>query len=143
MLLSRLEPAPIFPAARATATGTMSAMKASTAGVIGPSSRRRAQNATVGPPSPSSSAWRISMCLVQLSALGSTGRLLMRAADSSGAPTAGIGTYCPVSPSSDGDARRADGDEGGLLVGQGSHEDLSGALADRQPLDLPRRRCRP
>ena len=94
MLLSRLDPAPIFPAARATATGTMSAMKARTAGVSGPSSRRRAQKATVGRTSPRSSAWRISMCLVQLSALGSTGmsaharrRVVGRARPS------GIGTY--------------------------------------------------
>ena len=40
------------------------------------------------------------MCLVQLSALGSTGMLLMRAGESSGALTFGIGTYWPVSPSS-------------------------------------------
>ena len=116
MLLSRLEPAPIFPAARATASGTMSAMNASTAGVSGaavaapgPDRDRRADVAE------ELGASRISMCAVQLSAAGlQRACWLQPAATSLGAPSpTGIGTYCPVRPSVDRDPRGPDGDERG------------------------------
>ena len=114
--------APSFPAARATATGTMSAMKATTAGVTGPPSRRRPQKATVGESSPTGTASRSSMWRAQLSAVGSGMRSRMRCCRSSGVD--GLPPRSPPRPSWCGAES-----SGGLTVGM-SADDVRAAFPD-------------